>query len=309
MGLLDKITSIGTLALVGIAGYLVWANWETIRQSFCSIPGADIALPSVCTAEDKTICPAGTWENKDHTCCPTGSVYEGGVCKDVNMPVCPPGTLWRNGQCVPYDVDIPGTCKLPEKWDAILKRCINPNQPGMIVCPDGSEHYPGFCPTTTPAACGKYTGMCKQAFDNVRSWIDNRQKDSLCHNTQDPDLHTWIAEFMPYDYAEVVKICQGAYDKPVTDLRKCPDGTWVDLNNPPGTTMEKACTYVNPGACKKNLWDAMIGCGQTLPGKRFCCGNEITCNALGADIDLGGGCYANEAQVNYYNCLKMACGW
>jgi len=249
MGLLDKITSIGTLALVGIAGYLVWANWETIRKSFCSIPGADIAFPSFCTAEDKTICPPGTWENKDHTCCPTGSVYEGGICKDVNMPVCPPGTLWRDGRCVPYDVDIPGTCKLPEKWDAILKRCINPNQPGMIVCPDGSEHYPGNCPTDTQM-CGGWN--CTQAKSNINSWIYNNNRDMLCDHP-DPKFqgdarNTWLAQYMPEAMADVLRICATG-QTPHSNIQKCPSGALVDLNNPPGITLEEACKGSEPDVC------------------------------------------------------------
>lgn len=304
---------LGVLGAIGVGAYLLWSRLQAGTSTACNTL---VGLPRVLCELGWQVSGGTTIFDQDKICAMFGGTWNAatGLChigggsgipdKDSHgcyvdsQHWCDTDNKCRdNAQACTPGGKSPGACY---EWSPTFGKWIySPTMPGCI---------PYYDDTTITETCGKYTGRCDEAISNVRSWINSRSKELLCNNPNDQGLTTWIAEFMPYDYAEVVKICQGIYDKPVTNIQKCPDGTLVDLNNPPGTTLEEACTNVNPGACKINMLDAMRGCGQTLPGKKMCCGPQNVCNAFGADIPYQG-CFTNAAQLNYINCLNNACGW
>ena len=247
---------LGILGAVGVGAYLLWSRLQAGTSTACNtlvgLPrvlcelGWQVGGGTTVFDQDK-ICAmlGGTW-NAATGLCHIGKGGGGGIpdkdshgCYVDSQHWCETdGRCLDNAQtCLPGGADHgrPGPCY---EWSPTFGKWLySPSQEGCVP-------YFDIHPVVTPEQCGKYTGMCDRAFGNVRDWINTRQKTSLCKNQQDPDLHTWIAEFMPYDYAEVLRICNGAYDKPVSNIQTCPDGSKVDLNNPPGTTLDQACTKI-----------------------------------------------------------------
>ena len=230
MGLLDKIETWGTLAFIGIAGYVVWSNWDRIIKGFCSIPGVDLAFPQWC----------------GQPTCPEGSVMENGICKPIKPPdPCPAGTLWRDGVCVPFDVDKPGVCVPPKVWDYILKRCMTP-QPGKKNCPDGSWVYeyqtcpgqPLDCSSKKPwEPCGNETTIDGYPVERMCAWITegvDRQDGNYC-------MWETVAKTLGCfgGLKNWFGFCHGETGGGGNKLVQCPDGGLAQLL--PGMSVKQSC--------------------------------------------------------------------
>ena len=299
MGALDKIESIGVLGILAGAGYLIWSNWDKISGFFQNPFGVNGQ------------CPTGYFDTGSNSCCPNGTTFEGGVCKPINVPIIPPAT------------DAHGCYTASEHWCETDGRCLDNAQHCL---PGGTDHgRPGACYEWSPtfgqwlyspnaegcvpyyeepldtSQCGKYTGMCDRAYANVRSWINARSKPLLCNNAQDPDLQTWIAQYMPDDYAEVLRICNGAYDD-IPDVQHglCSDGG-LAFFHPPETLAQACAARVSQPFCSL---EHRKNCSDSYEGRLYNDYKEV-CEQFSS-----GPCYpfssgwANQQQIDYSNCLK-----
>lgn len=136
----ETIKTVGILAAVGIGAYLIWSRLSTGTSKACDTL---VGLPRVLCEIGWQVTGGTTILDQDKICASLGGVWNEatGLCVMGTKP-CPEGTLWTaglagTGYCRPYDIDPPGDCTLPKKWDAILKRCMSPS-PGKKTCPDGS---------------------------------------------------------------------------------------------------------------------------------------------------------------------------
>jgi hypothetical protein len=321
----QKLVDYGIIAGIALAAYFVWTAFFKKEAPKQCPPGQTAVNPCegqmgwpafLCNLGRNVTgafldCKPDTTPGLD--VCPAGSILEGGICKPVNVPVVPLprdtfGCLLGTQRWCPIDekcMDIARSCTpdpalIPSpgpcyEWSPTFHKWLySPSMPGcesMITCPDGSEHYPGNCPVKIPK-CAE-----SECIPGTLVCVDGISKICVPLGAGCEDRGFWTTT--------TIDLC-----KLQSQIVDCSCGK-VDLNNPPGNTCEKACAgYVAPGPCKKNMWDAMRSCGQTLPGKSFNLSKEgcENNNGVGNCYPTNGG-WGNAAQVNYNNCLKAACGW
>ena len=300
-------TNVLILGAVAAGAYLIWSRLQAGTSTACNTL---VGLPRILCELGWQVSGGTTVFDQDKICAMLGGTWNAatGLCH-----------IGGGGSGTPT-VDSHGCYVDSQHWCETEARCLDnaqhclPPGPGAgrpgacyewsptfgqwLYSPNAEGCVPYYEEPLDTAQCGKYTGMCDRAYANVRSWINARSKPLLCNNAQDPNLQTWIAQFMPDDYAEVLKICNGAYDKPDTNLQQCPNGAWVDLNNPPGTTLAAACqgSEVKAGCTIA----ATIPCrsAANFIGANSCCGNEAACRGSGAylPVDDYPGCFENDIQ-------------
>ena len=263
MGITDKITSVLTLAAVGVAGWLIWSNFDAIRSGFCRLPGA------VAT---------GWCDDTD-----TGKALK---C-ELTMNDC-----WKQD---PYAT-----------VDTVNCKCVLPTKP---TCREGIDPISGIDRCTFPGDdwCGGYPINASRD-----SWFATVRAGGKVSK----DACTWFAMCSPADHdllqgygqcADTLESCfQGCqkiadYDgflkcaqdcadtldpagNECAGIQRCPNGTLVDLCNPPGTTLEAAC------AGSGSLQNCNVKCSERCRdaslfiGASTCWGEEAVCSSFGATI-------------------------
>jgi hypothetical protein len=250
--ILDKVTGYLQIGLVALVGYFVWSNWSSILAGFCKIPGA----------------AATGW---------CGDSSEALKC-NLTMNDC-----WKqdpyatvdvvNCKCILPNIDPPQTCVPPKMWDTILKKCIDPVSPGMVKCLDGSYHYPGFCPVPVeeqwiacddgsyvkkPAVCPPYNPpvseywscLCRDAVMDISKIEATRLGLKSCGE---------VCDYFPGS---------GGSGNDCAGIQVCPNGSLVDLCNPPGITLDDACgvnfdkpSCMEQRSCIADCQEGLIGGG------------------------------------------------
>lgn len=221
--------------------------------------------------------------------CPDGTVLENGICKPVNVPA------------KPLPLDSFGCVMGLQKWCPIDKKCMDQSRsctpdPALIPSPGACyEWSPTFhkwlyspsMPGCDPASLKPVLPQCAESecTPGTAVCVDGISKVCEPLGTGCEDKGIWARG--------------GNACKPATLLKQCPTGAWVDLNNPPGITLEEACA----GSGVKNITnrfydDCMRSCGQTAPGQKMCKGTKEQCAAFGATVPLADGLYANQLAID-----------
>jgi len=174
-------------------------------------------------------------------------------------------------------------CPVNSEWDYILSKCVSTEK--MVTCPDGSQHYPGFCPVVIPkcaeSECIPDTTMCDNGIPKV----------CIPLGTGCEDRGMWAVG--------------GTACKPLSNIVDCSCGK-IDLNNPPGTTCESACKGAPPS------WTIPVDyatCMRACPTGRdiICWGTKEVCAASGAVIPMPDhpGTYTDAAYLVKKECQRM----
>jgi len=169
-------------------------------------------------------------------------------------------------QCTPNDY----SCNPCYEWSPTFGKCLY--SPGMCAdtekpCPTGETRLmPGY-----PCKPKGSTITDAQIFDY--GGCECGSKVGFIQGTDGFREH-----YRQYGMDACVYACEDRRNEiianmPITNIQTCPNGGQVDLNNPPGTTLQAAC-HIDPiiahrGSCVHDLLGASPGAGSV-------CGSQQT---------------------------------
>lgn len=303
MGTLDKVENIGMMALIAGAAYLIWKNWDAMKAAVCTFPGMSIAFPDQCAGTDK--CPTGTWETPEGNCCPDGTIYESGICKPKQVPHCPAGTEFDGITCKTIPYDLHGCRTDIQAWCEPEQKCLDKATACFVekVCYSWQTLINGRC-IDTPVVPDHPLGSVCQVYES-------RIQRGIQPSNTDCD---WIkgADKACYDHMVENGWC---YDHPNIPTYSCVCGTKI-FDVPNDGTYQSCGDFCDKAGAPKEERKITFSCDRELlagcrkqasaPGITFCVGSQHLCASLGATIPVVPGAWANQKQIDIFQCYKDA---